>query len=105
MSRQKTENRSDEYRKGYAAGFAAGQRSQGKPKAIKPKKLEDVSKLRFVKDAYWVGISYDGYADGHPVIDAWKCSNCGRVMECEESDLDKFCGDCGCYMSVSEVTE
>ena len=26
----------------------------------------------------WIGIGYDGYADGNPVYDEWDCSNCGH---------------------------
>lgn len=101
MSRQTVE-RSADYRRGYAAGFAAGQRSLAAKKIRKP---EDLSKMRIVKDAYWVGTSYDGYADGYPVIDEWVCSNCGREAHCEESELDRYCGYCGCAMSVKEWEE
>lgn len=42
----------------------------------------------------WIGISYDGYADGNPVYDEWECSNCGYETE-EET---RYCPNCGADM-------
>ena len=31
-----------------------------------------------VRHGIWIGIEYDGYADGCPVYDLWECSECGE---------------------------
>lgn len=46
----------------------------------------------------WIGISYDGYADGYPVYDEWECSNCGYETE-EET---RYCPNCGADMRGDE---
>ena len=35
----------------------------------------DISEARHGR---WIGIEYDGYADGFPVYDLWECSECGE---------------------------
>ena len=45
-----------------------------------------------VRHGRWIGIEYDGYADGFPVYDLWECSECGGMEgECE-SPICKWCG-------------
>jgi len=47
----------------------------------------------------WVGIRYDGYADGCPVYDLWECSNCREEYE-SDGDAPPFtyCPNCGAKM-------
>lgn len=45
----------------------------------------------------WVGTDYDGFADGNPVYDEWKCSECGCVVEDEEPTWN-YCPNCGADM-------
>ena len=96
MTRTKLEDHSQEYQKGYRAGYQKGLTDRKK----KETGVTDISKLQVVGSAYWMGIGYDGYADGYPVIDEWQCSNCGREVSCEESDLDPYCGSCGYKMNI-----
>ena len=49
----------------------------------------------------WVGTDYDGFADGNPVYDEWKCSICGCVVEDEEPTWN-FCPNCGADMRGEE---
>ena len=35
-----------------------------------------INHLSILHHAHWVGIEFDGYADGFPVYDTWECSNC-----------------------------
>ena len=50
------------------------------------------------KKGKWVGIQYDGYADGYPVYDVWECSVCGYAFEDDEEPTYKYCPDCGADM-------
>lgn len=50
------------------------------------------------KKGQWIGIEFDGYADGYPVYDKWECSVCGREVIEEEN----FCPDCGADMRGEE---
>ena len=46
--------------------------------------------------ATFVGIEYDGYADGYPVYDLWQCSKCDEQFESEgEPPPYKYCPNCG----------
>lgn len=45
----------------------------------------------------FVGIEYDGYADGNPVYYAWACSRCGIVFE-EDQPHYNYCPNCGARM-------
>ena len=47
----------------------------------------------------WVGIGYEGYADGTPVYDYWECSECGEEVEGEDvPETHPFCHGCGADM-------
>lgn len=49
----------------------------------------------------WIGIEYDGYADGCPVYDLWECSNCGNEEKGEDvPEQNPFCRCCGAKMEV-----
>ena len=48
--------------------------------------------------ASWVGIEYDGYADGCPVYDLWECSHCKHEHKGEIDTLTEYCPDCGAKM-------
>ena len=66
----------DQYQKGYADGKADAQ-----------------------KHGYWVGIEYDGYADGCPVYHLWECSCCHDEFESEgDPPPYDYCPDCGAKM-------
>lgn len=49
----------------------------------------------------WVGIDFDGYADGNPVYYTWKCSVCNCLVEDDEPTWD-FCPNCGADMRGTE---
>ena len=85
--------KSDAYRQGYRAGYQAARKKN-------KKELTDLSKIRFVESAVWMPTEFDGYADSHPVANAWICSHCGKEVRCERDDLDAFCGGCGYKMEV-----
>lgn len=50
------------------------------------------------KEGEWIGIEYDGYADGCPVYDVWECSECGEEHNGEEDTLPNYCPNCGARM-------
>ena len=51
------------------------------------------------KIGHWVGIEYDGYADGNPVYCTWECSACGAMFSGEDFDFE-YCPRCGAKMEV-----
>lgn len=51
-----------------------------------------------VVHAKWIGVEYDGYADGVPVFDLWQCSSCGTEHEGECDSLTRYCPNCGAKM-------
>ena len=51
-----------------------------------------------VRHGRWIGVEYDGYADGNPVYDLWECSECGKEHEGEEDTLTNYCPNCGAKM-------
>lgn len=47
----------------------------------------------------WVGLEYDGYADGCPVYDLWECSECGEEVRGEDiPTTHPWCHGCGARM-------
>lgn len=47
----------------------------------------------------WVGLEYDGYADGCPVYDLWECSECGEEEKGEDVPATHpWCHGCGARM-------
>ena len=52
------------------------------------------------RSGHWIGVEYDGYADGLPVYDVWQCSACGNEWRGEETPC--FCPDCGAKMCEEE---
>lgn len=53
--------------------------------------------------AYWIGLEYDGYADGFPVFDTWGCSACGEEYSSEgEPPAYNYCHNCGARMDAKE---
>ncbi len=57
------------------------------------------------KRGEWIGIEYDGYADGYPVYDVWECSECGEEHNGEEDTLPNYCPNCGADMRKGEHDE
>ena len=53
---------------------------------------------KIIQHGYWIGIEYDGYADGIPVYSLYECSNCGYERKGEETP--DFCEYCGCQMDA-----
>ena len=52
-----------------------------------------------VVHGHWVGLEYDGYADGFPVYDLWECSECGNEERGEDvPETHPFCNWCGARM-------
>lgn len=67
-----------QYEKGYQDGFNAAK-----------------------EHGYWVGVEYDGYADGCPVYHLWECSRCHEEYE-SEGDPPNYdhCPSCGAKMDL-----
>lgn len=54
-----------------------------------------------VRHGYWVGLEYDGYADGNPVYYLWECSECGEEVRGEDvPDTHTYCYGCGAIMDL-----
>ena len=51
-----------------------------------------------MKHGYWIGLDYDGYADGSPVYTSFECSECGAEYEHDET----YCPNCGALMDGDE---
>lgn len=48
----------------------------------------------------WYGDEYDGYADGCPVYDTFRCSRCGYVVSDDGQTLPGYCPNCGAKMDA-----
>ena len=49
----------------------------------------------------WLGLEYNGYADGLPVYDLWECSNCGNEESGDDvPERNPFCRWCGAKMEA-----
>ena len=63
------------------------------------KRLVPIDKIELVdrtEEAKWVGILYDGYADGQPVYDIFECSNCKEEYYTDDvKQLPNYCPNCG----------
>lgn len=47
--------------------------------------------------------TYDGYADGYPVID-YHCPTCGQYIDDEDGHgISDYCQDCGQHLDWSDV--
>ena len=53
-----------------------------------------------VRNAEWIGVWYDGYADGSPVYEEFECSNCGCEHHADDEPTWRFCPDCGAKMDL-----
>ena len=51
-----------------------------------------------VRHGAWVGLEFDGYADGCPVYDLWECSECKGEHKGEDDTLTDYCPNCGAKM-------
>lgn len=55
--------------------------------------------------ARWIGLEYDGYADGCPVYDLWECSECGEEVKGEDVPATHpWCHSCGTRMDKEDET-
>ena len=54
-----------------------------------------------VRHGRFIGVDYDGYADGNPVYCEWICSQCGCVFEDDEPKMN-YCPHCGAKMDLPE---
>lgn len=60
---------------------------------------EDLQEFGPVAHGHWVGLEYDGYADGFPVYDLWECSECGEEVRGEDvPQTHPYCHGCGARM-------
>ena len=56
-----------------------------------------------VRHGRWIGIEYDGYADGFPVYDLWECSECGEEVKGEDVPVSHpWCHSCGARMDKED---
>lgn len=61
---------------------------------------EDVVEVRH---GGWIGIEYDGYADGFPVYDLWECSECGEEVRGDDVPATHpWCHSCGARMDKED---
>ena len=52
-----------------------------------------------VRHGKWVGLEFDGYADGFPVYDLFECSECGEEVSGEDTPwINLYCRNCGARM-------
>ena len=59
-----------------------------------------------VRHGRWIGIEYDGYADGFPVYDLWECSECGEEVRGEDvPSTHPWCHSCGARMGKEDWHE
>lgn len=58
--------------------------------------IRDLAKMVPIRHGYWIGLEYDGYADGFPVYNLWECSECGNEHKGE--DTPNYCSNCGSKM-------
>lgn len=59
-----------------------------------------------VRHGRWIGLEYDGYADGCPVYDLWECSECGEeVMGEDVPSTHPWCHSCGARMDKEDEHE
>lgn len=56
------------------------------------------SYVRPVVRGRWEGAEYDGYADGLPVYDTWRCTACGAEIDSDDEPHFAFCPNCGADM-------
>ena len=58
-----------------------------------------------VRHGRWIGIEYDGYADGCPVYDLWECSECGEEVRGDDvPSTHPWCHSCGARMDKEVET-
>lgn len=64
------------------------------------KRIQDAPTLDYapVRHGEWVGLEFDGYADGYPVYDLWECSECKGEHKGEYYTLTDYCPECGAKM-------
>lgn len=56
-----------------------------------------------VRHGRWIGLEYDGYADGYPVYDLWECSECGEEVRGEDvPTTHPWCHTCGTRMDKED---
>ena len=56
-----------------------------------------------VRHGRWIGLEYDGYADGCPVYDLWECSECGEEVRGEDVPATHpWCHSCGARMDKED---
>ena len=59
-----------------------------------------------VKHGRWIGLEYDGYADGCPVYDLWECSECGEEVSGEDVPITHpYCHGCGAKMDGGKLND
>lgn len=59
-----------------------------------------------VRHGRWIGLEYDGYADGAPVYDLWECSECGEEVRGDDvPDTHPWCHGCGAKMDGGDADQ
>lgn len=59
-----------------------------------------------VRHGRWIGLEYDGYADGCPVYDLWECSECCEEVRGEDvPSTHPWCHSCGARMDKEDEHE
>ena len=66
----------------------------------------DAADVVEVRHGRWIGLEYDGYADGCPVYDLWECSECGEEVRGEDvPNTHPWCHSCGARMDKEDEHE
>lgn len=80
-----------------ASGNYLKEKDYGKTWVAFPHSNYRITKEKFAGS--WEGEA-DGYYNGEPVYDIWKCSGCGHVEETDDPNwLPDFCPNCGRAMN------
>lgn len=59
--------------------------------------------VALVRHGRWIGLEYDGYADGAPVYDLWECAECGEEVRGDDvPDTHPWCHGCGAQMDADK---
>ena len=91
-----------------------GLNNPDKDKAFGHDAIEILAEIHFmlaadvaeVRHGRWIGLEYDGYADGCPVYDLWECSECGEEVRGEDVPVTHpWCHCCGARMDKEDEHE
>lgn len=77
--------------------------SDGIPVSVTCEDDGDIYAFESIKHGRWIGVEYDGYADGSPVYDVWECSECRIEHYGEYDTLSDYCPNCSTKMNLENA--